>query len=702
LIDKDLFGNVSTHRIDPFDQDENSQDSCDGFSTPPPVPHTVKERTGAHPATHVDVETSYLPVNAWEDVPARVFSWKANQLRKASERAKSFARSNRRAIYALEVTDGRKTMNYVVGNWQTAVDMVLHGRLCDRNGPTRLMQQNPAALTAVYECMFEDQQILPYFDLEFYADQEHGNAHRTSIYSMDAMTAIIARLASQLMAQLFPDQVQVASSKSQPRDKNAQDPAEAVAAQFYRPPQGLCAPPVQIDPERHWHALDASRGSKRSQHLILDASAGLCWDTQIDQAIFVGLLVRHIYAAAFRPAKQNVPDAARDDAQRLFVLDQCGVTGTTIGPKASQEGFGWTLVLDPVVYKSFQLFRTAYSSKRTENRPLLYRREVFDADNAKSSRSSNAMATTMRPKEKETRTNVLLQTLLGRVPRHNRTQRLSFARCYPGLFSTGATITTTATSDTTTSSLPLDRWHWVPNYLGRGPMAPPTLVHSRKEPTSRGPWRFARHRKAVQAWLRSTDPTRRSPTLMQTSANGGGTYTPGQWVREPGPSPSVVPFVPQDPINFADNRQPRTDRECIAMFIARATMLQPWLRAAKSLETLVQNIRVDAGSYVNKKTGKRRLTALASPNLHWCPISKRNHEGSGAFLLIDGIRGTVSVKCLADKCKGRRIYVGVAMLPEQLDLIFEERRVTKKRARALIAGNARKPKTPARKKAKKQ
>lgn len=624
-----------------------------------------RSRGPDHPVTRTEPRSSYCPTEAWEDVPGQVFSWKPEPAEKASVRAKAFARQRRRAIYALEVTDGSRTMNYVVGGWETAVDMVVRRQLFGPRGPTRLMMQNTDALGAVYECVFDDQRVQPYFDLEFYSDAGHGNAHRDSSLQMDRMTRCVAYIASSLISELFPDQVNLvidpdASATllqhAAPPSTSRDWPSRELVDKHYKPPQGLAVEPARLDAEKHWHVLDASRESKRSHHLILDASAGMCWDTQIDQAIFVGMLYRRIYRAALGDDKTE-SDPFRDMARSLFIQED----STVVGEKGKRiPVHNWTLLIDPVVYKRFQLIRTAFSSKRTQNRPFNYRNDVFD-DTCLWCPSDRSPS----------RSEILRATLIGRVGQGSGTvHRLSFAHCYPGMFPGGGAGEDTAAAVVPTSALSLAQWKWVPNYFGRGQDAPPRLIHKSGEPSARGPWRFASHVKTAQDWLRRTNPCR-SLSLLDNFRD------PPVWERVPSPAGVLPPLPPQQlsPGSVCNQWAPAgTAKECVAQFIAHSTMLAPWIEEAGSEKQLAQILKVEAGMYRDTKTGRTRLSALASPNLHYCPIHKGRHSGNGAMLYIDGQRGYVTVRCKSTHCTGQSCRPRIAMLPEYLDVIFPERR----------------------------
>lgn len=145
----------------------------------------------------------------------------------------------------------------------------------------------------------------------------------------------------------------------------------------------------------------------------------------------------------------------RQAVQQLFVSDLHGDTQRI-----------WTTVVDPVVYKSFQLVRTAYSSKRTQERPLLPRPEVFGL-------GADAVFCEVAGQDPPgpSRSRLLEHTLVGRVGRDISTQRLSFSRCYPSMFGeagAGGAPGCASARTVPTSSRQLGAWRWVPNYHGRG------------------------------------------------------------------------------------------------------------------------------------------------------------------------------------------------------------------------------------------
>lgn len=630
-----------------------------------------RSRDANHPVTRTEPKASYCPTQAWERQWGEVFRWEADQTQKASVRAKEFARKNRRAIYALEVTDGARTMNYVVGSWETAVDMVVLGQLRGPGGRlTPMMMRNPRALSAVYECVFDDQRVLPYFDLEFYSDAARGNAHRNSPRLMDRMTRSVAYLASQLMAELFADQVcleGICGSASHDMlqaavhgdpDRSAKDSTvQNLIEKHYRAPQGLAVEPAPLDPERHWHVLDASRDAKRSHHLILDAGSGMCWDTQIDQSIFVGLLYRRIYRLAFSnnvdgdDEKTTRARLLQSMARSLFIQEETSVTNEKRG-LTNVPAHNWTLVIDPVVYKRFQLIRTAFSSKRTQNRPFCFRNDVFD--------DSCLTGGEVPPTPEQ----ILRATLVGRVGQsHGQVHRLSFARCYPAMFGLNPANTGPIPPS---SALSLVQWKWVPNYFGRGPNAPPRLIHKQGEPHARGAWRFENHVKAVHAWQKRIDPCSTDPIESSLSGSGKRRHH-HQWERAT-TQPNAGP-----PPDFLLTSVPTTAKECVAHFIAQSSLLSPWVAEAKGLPQLAQLLKIEVSECRDPKTGRLLLSALASPNLHYCPVFGRNHSGNGAFITINGRYGYVTVSCRSSHCEGRKVRPYIAMLPEYLDIVFPQR-----------------------------
>lgn len=616
---------------------------------------------------------SYCPTAAWEvKRPVKYFGWRGCLA------ARTYARKHKLAMFALQVSDARLTMNYVVGPWSTVADAVLDGKMNEAHHICRLNLENPLALKSIYECVLADQRCLPVYDIEYYANREHGNELRKGDFVIDKFSRTVAYMTTALLCELFPDQVTYASEQARektlagyapaPDDSVEQKetwPSRGLIRKHYRSPTDLTAPPAQLDPETHWNVLDASLGAKRSQHLILDPSADIYWDTQVDQAIFVGLLYRRIYRAAFdESTDQNVCDKFRKHARDLFIMD-----------KTRKDKLCWALPVDSVVYKKLQLIRTLFSTKRGQNRPFLYRPDVFP-DNPISQGAA-------------TPSQMIDQTLLGRVPQGRCAQGLSFARCYPGMFpeqrqelrhsenhTTGHGVAHATANWLPSSAYQLALWRFVPNYTTGGVTSLPVLLHPPKVPKARGPWRNSQSCEAVAAWLRRTDPLN---ATMDASVVGGG------WVTSPSSAPEwcrVSSSGPQSPFgadleldatqvpNCNDLPSPRTPAEAVAYFVCHVRELHPWLSEAGGLQELAQRMVVKTSWKLNKKTGRKYHTALASPNLFYCPIAKVKHESGHAYLLIGKRYGSVSVRCLAEKCKGARYRPGVAMLREHARMVF--------------------------------
>ena len=616
---------------------------------------------------------SYTPSEAyggWQ--PARVFNHTQCKL------ARQQARAHHLAMFSAEISETSRAMNYIVGPWDTAIDMVVRRELLERGQASLLMCKNPDALGAVYECVYKDQRCQGLFDLEFYADAKHGNAHLEAMDAMDTMTRTVAHMASLLMAELFPDQVTVAppsppsgetptivrverrggdETYAPPGDEPVERwPARALVQKHYEPPRGSSIPSVTIDPERHWAVLDASKGAKRSQHLVLDGNlCGVCWDTLLDQAIFVGLLLRRIYTAAFLSEGDDTTtttttDTANTDAGGLggFVRAARGLFVTDLHGDTEKV---WMPMVDPVVYKTFQLIRTGFSSKRTQHRPLLPRtRRVFP------------QAPPEGPKSHE-----LLRTLVGRVPQGRTVQRLSFSGCYPGMFpGVDWTEYGAGVALPPSCALPLGAWKWIPNYQSRGDMAPPRLHHTRANQGPEGPWSVERHRRDVHRWLAHIDPTVDPPTLFE---NAGQLAV--RMGRLPTPSQHVLDSWNISMEYDASGREAATAAECVAHFIAGSVQLQPWTKSVGGLSQLASAMHI-------KVTAKRPLnpvypifySALVCTNSRYCPIQRAEHQGQSPFLLINGSSGVAMVKCLAEKCAKLSLRLPVCFLPEQLEVIF--------------------------------
>lgn len=607
---------------------------------------------------------SYTPSQAWEPGVVKLFPYNG------CKEAKAYARKHKLAVFSCEVSDQSRCMNYVVGPWYAAADMVLRRQLYEARGPSQIMFSNTKALGAAYEGVFKDQQTLPFFDLEFYSDAEHGNGHRHAPNVMDRITRTVARVASGLLLELFPDQVTMApeavatgSAVFVPEPDAIEGwPSRMLAAtHYYKPwsdPHDTTKPvraPAQLDPRKHWMVLDACRDSKQSQHLILSPLAGMCWDSMVDQAIFVGLLYRRIYQAAFHSdVAANVKKNAFYEACRsLFVLD-----------KGSDDKLFWTLVVDAVVYKRFQLIRTAFSSKRTQDRPLLYRPDVF-VPNKNGVEGTKVYGDAYKGA-------IVSRTLVGRIPRGDHVQRLSFAQSYPSVFGSNDPL------PGCTAAYKLSGWKWVPNYQGRGVLTPPQLIHPKGEPTARGPWRSKMHQKRVDYWLALTNPAATKEDELPEAPNlldkRGGSRKKGGGKGKQKPKTLLLDWDLETLDYSVDGQEEQAAAETLASYVQQASPLKPWwIKSQSDAARLADMFHINPSRYRNKKTGQCRYKAIAAPNLRYCPIYKQEHDSGAPYLIIDGRNGRVKVQCLAGKCSNKHIYLKQNLLPEQVEAIFPRR-----------------------------
>lgn len=579
---------------------------------------------------------SFVPTNAWvsgptDFIPTREFRY--NQC----DEAKKYARAHKLIMLAVETSDEARTMGYIVGPWcSTVEDMILRRQLWTARGTSDLMATNRKAFLSVYECVNgADQQTIPYFDLEYYSDFTVGNTEHPDILPR---TEVVGRIAAMLMSQLFPDQIRLADSPC--ITEGFESIGSLIRTHYTSPAVGTLPPKATIDVERHWIVLDASLDAKKSQHLILDPDTNVCWDTLVDQAIFVGLLMRCIYAAAF---SQDPVDGKTlvELCRSLFITElHTDTRGGAKAPKPAPKKKVWTTIVDSVVYKRFQLVRTVYSSKRTQERPLL-------------PQPRHGQPQASSDSDMETRAWYLRHTMVTRVPRDpERTQRLSFAQCYPQMFPPQE-------SPTPSSALDLHAWKWVPNYHGNRNEAPPLL------PFSSGgskPWHVVvgdehqRCHTAIRQWLALSDPCRKdqplslAPIPRPVGGGGGGTTTSMFYDAATG--------------------QQRRAAMCLAAFIMRIPALRPWV-AGRSLQQVAASIaKIKPSSYMNPKTGVVTQSALVSLNDKYCPIQQSRHKHGIPFMLINARTGVARIKCLAGKCANRDYVLPEVLLSEDLDLIF--------------------------------
>ena len=113
---------------------------------------------------------------------------------------------------------------------------------------------------------------------------------------------------------------------------------------------------------------------------------------------------------------------------------------------------------------------------------------------------------------------------------------------------------------------------------------------------------------------------------------------------------------------------------CLARYIRASSNLSPWVEEAKGIDGLAAALKIRISGYRDKRSGFTRYGALVTPNLHYCPIQRVMHEGTGAFMLVDARYGRVRIKCLAARCQGREMRPAIALLPESLDLVFPKLR----------------------------
>jgi hypothetical protein len=593
----------------------------------------------------MDVErTSFVPSEAWSFVPAREFNYSQ------CKDAKEYARRHKLALFSCEYSPDSHAMCYFAGCWESTVgDAILRRQLWTRSGTSDIVAASPESLGSVYECVNgSDQQVLPYYDLEYYANAAHGNE---SCPDIDAKTQIVADLSTALMAALFPSQVQLnratASTPAVVSPKALRDHVSLVGriCEMYQATQhgeGRKTVPVAvIDPERDWCVLDASRGEKRSQHLILSPDANVCWDTQIDQAIFVGLLIRCIYDAAILPVSSDTDNGRgglADRCRQLFITNQMkastatknenpkGEAGSAAAPPKATTRV-WELFVDPVVYKVFQLIRTAFSSKRADYRPLLPKRHTTESKKWH-----------------------LEHTLVTRVPTDPAvTQRLSFARSYPQLFQGPERA-----ESTPSAHLPLDQWKWVPNYLAHRDVSPPTAPCT-SATTPHGPWCSSPFQEHVRYWLALTDPTRRIEDSLMVRPDSAAPPL-RQSIRSVGP-PATLEY--------------RTKAsECIAAYLRMMPNVRPWFTHFRDMTAFRNALVIKPTLHENPATGARHHTALVTLNLSYCPIHGAEHQSGLPFMVINGGDGTVRVRCLAGKCRAARLLLPYTLLPEQLAVIF--------------------------------
>jgi len=122
--------------------------------------------------------------------------------------------------------------------------------------------------------------------------------------------------------------------------------------------------------------------------------------------------------------------------------------------------------------------------------------------------------------------------------------------------------------------------------------------------------------------------------------------------------------------NLDNLPNPTTPQQCVARFIYNVGGLNPWIGEAGGIEELIKKLVIKTRWKVNKNTKQRYLSALASPNLRYCPIYKAIHKSARPYMIINAKHGSVTVWCMAEKCNGHKYRPMIAMLPEHLKIIF--------------------------------
>ena len=546
-------------------------------------------------------------------------------------------------VWSIQVS-AKGARTYFVGSSENVIDIMAGRSDGVREGDGTPVCHNYEHLTSVYEVLSgtasqnrdssktpKPLKILPYFDLEFYADKENGNQNRISMQEVDVMTCNVARIATTLLAELFPDDIWVDTTDAKclgpPATNGAWNYLEAarvVQKKYYRAPVNREGSKqshvIDINSERHWRALDASlpKASKRSRHLNLDVGAGVCFETLTDMAIFTGLLVQRILFGAFLGDVAGAEDFQAACRQLL------------VGRKEGDGRHIWELFLDDVVYKlASQLWRIALAKKLGTNRPMLVCDCGFLNTDLK-----HLVGMPAKDMNLEQIRSALLPHLVGRVPKESKS--LSFAKRYPQLFGIDVEPKKWLPSD----HLNVCRWRWVPCHTG-GKVIRIAQVKDDNNWNIK-PWTNNERSREVLNWLASILPDHKTISLDGFSPQIPIASGDAQAADIKRKNQSGHEIRPNHLKNGCGSLKERSAMKMICDYVLSCRNLKIWYPHARAWDFEIK-------WQSHYKTGKPQVKVRTRDKM--CPKVDRKHTSGKAFMIIDKESGYVNICCVSRTCR---------------------------------------------------
>ena len=529
-------------------------------------------------------------------------------------------------VWSIEVSKkGART--YYVGDWMTAVHIVSGNDSLVRElkGNHRIC---PAYdnLTALYEVLTGNQKVLPYIDMEFYVDS--GNISKSTTMDLNFMTCAVSALASNLLRDLFPDDIQLEEANKHflqvPESWKQADAALYTHSKYYV--KGTVnSKQTTIRSGIDWLTLDASKGMKRSRHLNLDSEMNICFKTIRDLAIFMGLLCQRILLGSFSSLADDDNSRTKEEIEQAQEF-QLICRELMVGEKEGGGGEGkriWSLFIDPVVYKSSQLWRLPLCSKFGGDRPLLVCRPAGG-----NSRPLDVRLTGRRPQDmtrgeiKE----ILYSRLVGKIP--EKVHALSFAKHYPQLFGLEEP------TDQLSSELNAQRWCWIPSHTGSKMLRIPTVDDDPSWTIK--PWTDPKRTNLVLGWLKSILPNHK--------IRDGWVLAPPTGSRKKSSSSKNTTTSSVNGMNLKAGQGSEYQRSslwAICQYILMCSALEVWHQDAREGNIGFKNT-------FNSNTGLPQV--IVNTYNTKCPKTKGEHGHGRAYLVVHRNTGRVYVNCLSKSC----------------------------------------------------
>ncbi len=531
--------------------------------------------------------------------------------------ALAWAKKTGLPVWSIEVSK-RGARTYYVGDWITVVEIVSGNETSVRELKGNRICPAYGNLSALYEVLTGSQKVLPYIDMEFYIDT--GNLSKRSIMDLNLMTCAVSALASNLLHDLFPDDIQLEVGNKTflqvPKAWEKSDAALYAHSKYYVKNTTSNSKKTTIRSGIDWLTLDASKGTKRSRHLNLDSETNICFRTMRDLAIFMGLLCQRILLGCF----SSLPEGKETEQDQEFqMICRELMVGETEGGGGEGKRI-WSLYIDPVVYKKSQLWRVPLCSKYAADRPLLVCRPAGEE-----SRPFDPSLTGRKPQDmnRDQIRTVIYSRLVGKIP--EAAHALSFAKYYPQLFGLEEP------SEELSSELNVQRWCWIPSHTGTKMLRIPTVE---EDPAWRiKPWTDPKRTKLVLDWLRSILPNHKIRIMTQPkSAGSRKKYASGNTVT------SSVNGM--DLKTGQGSEYQRSTLWAICQYILMCSALEVWHQDAREGNIGFKNT-------INSKTGPQVLVNTYNTK---CPKTKGEHGHGRAYLVIHRNTGRVYVNCLSKSC----------------------------------------------------